>query len=243
MTLFLISLIAGMLTVLAPCILPLLPVVIGGSVGNGRNRFAPLVIIMSLGLSVVVFTLVLKVSTAFIAIPQSVWGGISGGILIIFGLVTLFPTLWERIALRIGFGAGANRLLTKGYQKKGITGDMIIGFALGPIFSTCSPTYVVILATVLPQSFALGMLYLLTYVLGLSVMLLLIAFIGQRIIVKLNLASDPRGWFKRGLGALFLVIGVLIFLGIDKKVETVLVNSNVFSPIIQIEEKLLEKNR
>ncbi len=240
MTLLLVSLLAGMLTVLAPCILPLLPVVIGVSVGDVRNRFAPLIIIASLGLSIIVFTLLLKASTVFIAVPQSVWSGISGGILIIFGLVTFFPRLWEWVALRIGFGAGANRLLAKGYQKKGVTGDIIMGLALGPIFSTCSPTYVVILATVLPQSFALGMLYLLTYVLGLSLMLILIAFIGQRIVAKLNLASDPHGWFKRALGALFLVIGTLILLGADKKIETMLINSNMFSPIIQIEEKLLE---
>lgn len=242
MTLLLISLIAGMLTVLAPCILPLLPVVIGGSVGDGRNRFAPLVIVASLGLSIVVFTLILKVSTAFIAIPQSVWSGISGGILIIFGLVTLFPALWERIAMRIGFGVGANRLLAKGYQKKGVMGDVIMGLALGPIFSTCSPTYVVILATVLPQSFALGMLYLLTYVLGLSVMLLLIAFIGQRVVAKMNVASDPNGWFKRGLGALFLIIGLLIFFGIDKKIETRLIDTgNVGASFL--EQRLLDKTK
>lgn len=242
MTLLLISLIAGMLTVLAPCILPLLPVVVGGSVGNGRNRFAPLIIVGSLGLSIIVFTLILKVSTEFIAIPQSVWSGISGVILIAFGFITLFPSLWERIALAVGFGAGANRLLAKGYQKKGVMGDIIMGFALGPIFSTCSPTYVVILATVLPQSFALGMLYLLTYVLGLSVMLLLIGFIGQRVVTKMDLASDPHGWFKRGLGAVFLVIGILIFFGIDKKIETSIISANGFS-VTQIEERLLEKTK
>lgn len=99
MILFLISFIAGVLTVLAPCILPLLPVVIGGSLSNGGastfNKKKAFTIIMSLGLSVIVFTLLLKASTLFIDIPEYVWKWISGSIVILLGLVTLFPSLWE----------------------------------------------------------------------------------------------------------------------------------------------------
>jgi cytochrome c biogenesis protein CcdA len=241
MTLFLISFLAGTLTVLAPCILPILPIIIGGSVGDEKRRLAPFVIIASLGVSVILFTFLLKVSTAFIAIPQSVWSALSGGTLAVFGLVMIFPGLWESIAGKFQFGSGANRALAQGYKKKSFTGDVIMGMALGPIFSTCSPTYFVILATVLPQSFALGTAYLLAYVLGLSLILVLIAILGQRFVGKLNGASDPRGWFKRGLGVLFLVIGILIITGFDKKIETSLIESGVFDSITGFESRLIEK--
>lgn len=72
MILFFLSLLAGALTVLAPCVLPLLPVVIAGTAEDSRNKFAPLVIIGSLGLSIILFTLALKVSTVFIAVPSGV---------------------------------------------------------------------------------------------------------------------------------------------------------------------------
>ena len=51
----------------------------------------------------------------------------------------------------------------------------MIGAALGPVFSSCSPTYALIVATVLPQSFLSGLFYISVYVIGLALMLLLVA--------------------------------------------------------------------
>lgn len=81
MTLFLASFLAGILTILAPCVLPVLPVVLAGSLGE-KQKWYPYLVTLSLALSVVLFTVVLKVSTIFIDIPQSFWKYLSGGILI-----------------------------------------------------------------------------------------------------------------------------------------------------------------
>src|SRR3989344_6727781 len=160
MAFLLVSFVAGVLTVLAPCILPLLPVVVG-SAASGRSRWTPYIVIGSLSLSVIVFTFALKVSTAFIMVPPQFWTYLSGGILMLFGIALLFPSLWENIPGLAKLQSGSNKLMGSGYQKKSFWGDALIGASLGPIFSTCSPTYFVILASVLPVSYALGTLYLL----------------------------------------------------------------------------------
>ena len=85
-------------------------------------------------------------------------------------------------------------LLGKGNQKKSLWGDIIMGAALGPVFSTCSPTYFIVLATVLPARPVVGMIYLLAYAVGLCSALFVIAFVGQKIMAKLDVAADPRGW-------------------------------------------------
>ncbi|MFZ2255358.1 MAG: hypothetical protein WAW59_04915 [Patescibacteria group bacterium] len=72
MTLLLASFLAGILTILAPCVLPVLPVVLVGSLSE-KQKWYPYLVILSLALSVVLFTVVLKVSTVFIDIPQSFW--------------------------------------------------------------------------------------------------------------------------------------------------------------------------
>lgn len=72
MTLFLASFLAGILTILAPCVLPVLPVVLAGSLSE-KQKWYPYLVILSLALSVVLFTVVLKASTVFIDIPQSFW--------------------------------------------------------------------------------------------------------------------------------------------------------------------------
>ncbi len=241
MTLLFISFIAGVLTVLAPCILPLLPVVIGSSVG-ARSKATPFIVIGSLAISIFLFTYLLKASTALITIPQYVWGYISGGILIAFGLVLVFPEIWERLPFVAKTSIGANQLVGTGYKKKSIWGDVLIGAALGPVFSTCSPTYFVILATVLPASFFLGTVYLLTYIAGLVSVLILIALLGQRLTSKLQFAADSRSLLKRGIGALFLIVGLLIVSGYDKKLETWVLDKGYIDGVINIEQQLLEKN-
>ncbi len=239
MTFLAIAFIAGVLTVLAPCILPLLPVVIGSS-ASGRSKATPYIVVASLGASIILFTFLLKASTAFISIPQSFWTYLSGGILVFFGITLLFPKVWESVPGLSKLTVRSNKLLGSGHQKKSVWGDIIVGAALGPVFSTCSPTYFVILASVLPASFFLGTVYLLAYVFGLSLILLLIALLGERFASRLSGFSDPRGMFKKGLGLLFVLLGVMIVLGLDKKLEAAILDSGYFD-VTKVEQRLLEK--
>lgn len=239
MALLAVSFIAGILTVLAPCVLPLLPVVIGSSF-SGRSKATPYVVVASLALSIIIFTFVLKVSTALIMIPPATWAFLSGGILILFGVTLLVPSLWEKLPGLGKASVASNKLLGSGHQKKSFWGDVIVGAALGPIFSTCSPTYFVILASVLPASFLLGSAYLLAYVFGLSLILLLIALLGERFVGALGKLSDPHSSFKRWIGVLFIALGLLIATGYEKKLETAILDSGYFD-ITKVENRLLER--
>ncbi len=242
MTLLIVSFIAGVLTVLAPCILPLLPVIIGKSVSDTTvSKRRVFVIVVSLGLSVILFTLILKVSTLFVNIPQDIWKYVSGGIIFIFGVVTLFPRLWESLPFTSKINIGSNKILMKGYQRDSILGDAIVGASLGPIFSACSPTYFVILATVLPVSPTLGIVYLLTYTIGLCLSLLFVVFVGQKIMNKLGVVANPEGWFKKTLGILFIIVSIGILTGYDKKLQISLLDAGFFD-VTKIEQKLLDTN-
>jgi cytochrome c-type biogenesis protein len=238
-SLLILSFVAGVLTVLAPCILPVLPIVIGGSVVDGKkNQLRPYIVTGSLAISVILFTLILKVSTAFISVPPQFWTIVSGSIIILFGIISVFPMLWDKISIRFGIGQVSESALMHSNKKSGLVRDILVGASLGPVFSSCSPTYFLILATVLPQSFARGLLALSVYALGLSLMLLLIALIGQVVIAKVKFAADPHGWFKRGLGILFIIVGVGIIAGWDKEFATFVINSGIFD-VTKIEQYFL----
>ena len=239
MTFLIVSFLAGVLTVLAPCILPLLPVVLGTSAA-GRSRATPYVVVGSLAASIIIFTYALKASTAFVMLPPQFFTYLSGGILVLFGIILVFPTLWERLPFVAKLSVSSNKVLGSGWKRHSLWGDAIVGASLGPIFSTCSPTYFVILASVLPVSFALGSLYLLAYVIGLSLVLLAIAFLGQRFATRLAVLSDSRGRFKRAIGVIFLVLGLLIATGYEKKLETAILNSG-FLDVTKLEQKLLQR--
>lgn len=173
-----VAFVAGVLTVAAPCILPLLPVIVGGSMvyGSTQNERAslkhPLIIVLSLAVSVFVFSLLLKATTVFLSVPTGVWSFISGAIVTLFGITLLFPSLWEKLMIATGWQAGASRLMAKSQKNNGVAKDILLGVALGPVFNSCSPTYALIIAAVLPVSFASGIVYLLAYSLGLASILL-----------------------------------------------------------------------
>lgn len=221
MELFIPSFLAGVLTVLAPCVLSLLPIIIGGSVGE-KDPLRPLIIVGSLGISVIVFTLLLKATTALIGIPQEFWKLISGGLVMVFGLIMLFPDQWTKIACKLKLYK-SEEFMAKSSQKPGTKGAIILGASLGPVFTTCSPTFVLILAIVLPKSLGLTIINLVIYAIGMSIPLLAIGYGGRKIASKFKGVSNPKGWFKRTLAILLIVTGIAVITGFDKKIEGMLI--------------------
>lgn len=244
MALLLLSFVAGVLTVAAPCVLPLLPVIIGGSlVEAGKDKpqrqwLRPLLVAASLAVSVVVFTLLIKATTALLGVPQIVWQIISGGLVILLGLYYLRPALWEPISNGSGLFARSNKLLGKAYAIKGNGGALLVGAALGPVFNSCSPTYALIVATILPVSFAQGLAHLTAYAAGMSATLLLIAYFGQAVVAKMRWLANPSGWFKRTVGILFIAVGLSVIFGLDKQFQAFVLERGWYDPIGRFEQRL-----
>lgn len=241
--LIILSFVAGALTVLAPCILPLLPVIIGGSSLNTDDKEEnglkhAIVICVSLAVSVLVFSLLLKASTLLLGIPQFAWQAISGIIVILFGINLIFPMLWAKISIKLGIENKSNRFLEQSSKKKGIMRDILIGAALGPVFASCSPTYALIVATILPQSFVNGFIYLTVYCLGLASVLLAIGVAGQSVVKKLGWAANPDGWFRKTLGIIFVITGLIVIFGLDKQIQAFIIESGLYDPIKRFEQRL-----
>ncbi|MGV9001351.1 MAG: cytochrome c biogenesis protein DipZ [Candidatus Saccharimonadaceae bacterium] len=239
------SFFAGVLTSLAPCILPLLPVIIGSSIVKGSSskiyRLKPYIIALSLAISVVLFTLLLKVSSLLIGIDPQIWLYVSGGIVVVLGINLLFPTLWVYINLWLGFEKSSNEFLAKASKQSGMWGAIITGAALGPVFSSCSPVYALILATVLPVNLALGLVYMSAYALGLGLALLAIALAGRKLTSKLGWALNPNGTFRRVMGVLLIIVGLMIITGYDKRFQ-VWAATYLPANVTNLEESLLPTN-
>jgi cytochrome c biogenesis protein CcdA/thiol-disulfide isomerase/thioredoxin len=221
---------AGVITVFAPCVFALLPVIVGGSMtGDVQDKRRPVIIAVSLAVSLLVFTLLLKFATIFVAIPPSVFTWIAGGIVIAIGLFMLFPAAYERLILALNLEVKSKQLLGSGNKKGAIIGAIITGAALGPVFSSCSPVYGYILASVLPVNFFVAITYMIAYVIGLALMLLLVGYLGQRLVRKVRWAANPRGWFQRAVALLFIIVGLLIITGYDKKFQVWIADHTAFN--------------
>ena len=154
----------------------------------------------------------------------------SGLLLIGLGLVALFPQLWERIVAATALQGRTAVGLQSARRRDGVAGQVLTGAALGPVFTSCSPLYGYVIVTVLPAEPAYGLILLVAYVFGLCATLLAIAVLGQRAVAGARWAADPHGWFRRGLGAVFVIIGVLVLTGWMKDLETWLIANSPLQP-------------
>ena len=235
MILLLSSFLAGILTVLAPCVILFLPVILSRGIDSKRK---PWLVLVSLAISVIVFSILLKSTTLLIDVPQSFWSMVSGVIVILFGVVTVWPQLWEAVSLRLGLMLKAQNRLSSSSSSNGAVGDILVGASLGPIFSACSPTYALIVATILPAEPLQGLAYLLAYVAGLMFILTLVMFLGRGLIQKLRWGIDPKSIFHKILGILLMAIGLMILFGLDKLLLSSLIESGVFDWQLNLESFL-----
>lgn len=239
-TLIASSFLAGVLTVLTPCTLPLLPVVLGGSL-NSKSKYRSILIISSLALSVFLFTLILKTGLNALIVDDSLIRALSGLIILALGLFNLYPKFWEKITNRVGLTNKSNQVLYISGNKKGVLSAILTGFALGPVFSSCSPMFGYILFAILPLSFAQGVICLLAFILGMSIFLMLITVLGQRIVNRTKWAVNPNGNFRKFIGFLFIAIGFVIILRIDKSVESFLLEQPIIQNILlnKVEQNII----
>ena len=218
----------------------MLPIVLSGSVAAKSLAKAGR-IIGALAVSVVAFSLLLKASSVLLGVPDDVWRWLSGSILILFGILTFWPQLWDKLSDLLRLKKSSHKLLGVGLSKSGVAGDLLVGASLGPVFTSCSPAYLSILGYIsLQQNWLFGLIYLLTFVAGLCAILFLVAIFGQKFVSKIAALSNPKSWFKRILAVVFVLVGILIFAGWDKDIEIFLLDRGLYDWLIELEDKLPE---
>ncbi len=239
MILIIISFLAGILSVLAPCVLPVIPVIFSGSLAGNKGSQTRRIIV-SMMISIVLFTFLLKVSTLFISIDPHFWTTVSSAIIMLYGLVLIFPQVWEKLSMWLRLDR-VNTLSDQASHKQWVWGDILLGASLWPIFSTCSPTYALLFSTVLPINLTLGLICMIAYALGFGGFLWILVKGGKSLIKKFYGVSDSHSLLKKVLGIILLITWLLIFTGHIKKLETAFLD--YVPDVSKIEQVLIKQTK
>jgi cytochrome c-type biogenesis protein len=253
MPLIILSFIAGVLTVFAPCVFPLLSVIIGGST-SGKNYLRPILVTAGLVLSIIIFTVVLKVllppsiersllnfSLGNLDIRITTLSLISGFLLSLIGIITIWPGLWDAVSIKLGLSTKSDQLLDKASHKESWYGPLLVGGALGPVFTSCSPTFGVLVAIILPQDFGRGLINIISYSLGLGIVMLAVGILGQTLVKRMRWLSNPQSIFKKVIGVIFLIVGIFVLTSLDKQLETFILEQGYFEQVIEFEQETLQE--
>lgn len=215
-----LSLVAGSLTTLSPCVFPILPLVLGGAVQN--NRFAPLAMGLGMATSFALIGILLGALGPALDIDSDSVRLFGAWLLVSFGLVMLVPALNRRFTewmLPIASGANAASARLDGGS---LGGALLLGGVLGLVWSPCSgPLLASALTLVASEGGALrGGTILGLFGIGAALPLVGVAYASRR---GFNAA---RGWVlariegvKKAFGLLILLTGIAILSGADKQLE------------------------
>jgi len=239
MILIIVSFLAGILSVLAPCVLPVIPVIFSWTLSwKGNSQVWR--VIFSMMISIVLFTFLLKASTLFINIDQSFRTTISSVIIIWYGFILIFPSIREKISLWLRLDR-TYQLSEAASEKKGFWWDVLLWASLGPIFSTCSPTYALLLSTVLPINLSLWIICMIVYSIGFGWFLFVLVNGGKSLIKKFYWVSDNNSVLKKVLGVILLIIWGLIMTGYMLKLEIAF--TQLVPDIWKVEQQIIKKTK
>jgi cytochrome c-type biogenesis protein len=217
------SLLAGSLSVLSPCVLPIVPLLVGSAIT--AHRLGPVALAFGLALSfTVIGVFVISLGSA-IGLDQQVFRYVAAVLLVIFGSTLLFPALQERFTGAISGLSSAGQSLTTRVSTDSLSGQFVLGMLMGIIWSPCvGPT---LGATIALASQGEDLIHvtamMATFGLGAGVPLVLLGLLSRQAMMRYRSRLFNAGkWGKRILGALLLVLGVLIISGLDKSLEKTL---------------------
>jgi cytochrome c-type biogenesis protein len=222
---FFIGYVAGLLSTLSPCVLPLIPILIATAIS--AHRFGPYALAIGLTISFTTVGIFLSTAGASLGIDPDLFRNIAASILILFGIMLVSVNLQERFATATsGLSEAGNTLLSK-VSLDGLKGQFVIGLVLGVIWTPCVGPTLGAATTLASQGQSLAQIGLLMVIFGLGAgtPLVVLGSLSRATMMRVRgklFAIGKTG--KYVLGAIMLLLGIAILTGYDKVFEAWIIN-------------------
>jgi cytochrome c-type biogenesis protein len=216
---------AGVLSILSPCVLPILPIVLGAAAGEHRR--GPLALAAGLAISFVVIGMFIATIGFSIGLTGNVFRIAAAVLMVLIGTVLLVPQLSVQLAAAGGPAGNWVEQRMGGFSTAGLSGQFAVGLLLGAVWSPCVGPTLGAASVLAAKGENLGQvaLTMLVFGIGAGLPLALLGTLSREALVKWRnrmLAAGSKG--KMIFGAVLLAAGLLVLTGLDKRVESFLVD-------------------
>ena len=215
----LLALFGGLLASLSPCVMPLLPLVVGSA--GSRHRFGPVALCAGLVLSFSVLAVTVAFAIKAFSFDPGVIRTAGAMVLLLFGAASLLPAT-ELISRLLAPLASRASAAAAHADQAGLAGNFFVGSLLGAIWSPCAgPTLGSAIGLVTQaETFAQGWVLMFAFGVGASLPLLAVAY-GSRSLFQANRSwlAALAGKAKPIFGVLLIFVALGILSGGDKKLE------------------------
>jgi len=206
-----LALLAGVVTVAAPCTLPMLPILLGASVGQ-TGKVRPAMIALGFVMSFSMVALLLGAITRAIDFdPNDLRTG-AAILLAGFGLLMIWPAPFEWLSLRIGGFSG-----NETSSRQGLVGGFVLGTTLGLVWTPCAGPVLGSILTVVATSkdTAWASLQLVVYAIGAALPMLAIAYGGQAVTSRVRSLARIAPRLQQGFGVVVIAFAALSYFQYD----------------------------
>lgn len=215
---------AGVVTILSPCILPLMPIILSSSATGSRKY--PFGVVLGFILSFTFFTLFLTALVRLTGLSPDFVRGIAVAVILGFGLVLVVPKLtvvFERVAAILASkGAQLQRRKSTFPVEPGLFSGMLIGVSLGLIWTPCvGPILASVISLALTGSVtAEAFLITLSYSVGTAIPMLAILYGGRQLIQRVPWLTRNLGTLQKAFGWLMILTALAIAFNFDRQFQT-----------------------
>lgn len=227
MTALALAFTAGLLSILSPCVLPLVPIVLGAAVA--AHAWGALALAAGLAVSFTVLGLLLALVGFGLGIDAGMLRIAAAAIMIALGAVLLVPVWQARLAAAGGpLSSWADRRFG-GVASSGLPGQFGIGLLLGAVWSPCVGPTLGAASLLASQGRDLPQVAMTMAVFGIgaAVPLIVLGLLSRTTLMRVRAGLMSAGKLGKGLlGAAFILIGVAIVSGADKRIEAALVDAS-----------------
>ncbi len=220
-----LAFIAGVLSVLSPCVLPLIPIVM--ATAASAHRYGPFALSAGVAISFVGLSLFVATIGFAVGLDGGFFRFVAASLLIVIGTVLVVPALQQRFAVAAGPVSNWADQALGTYAGPGVLGQFGVGIVLGAVWSPCVGPTLGAASLLAAQGKDLGQvaLTMLSFGLGAVVPLLILGALSREILNRWRdtLASAGSGG-KYVLGGVLILTGLAILTGFDKTLETQIVS-------------------
>jgi cytochrome c biogenesis protein CcdA len=222
-----LSVLAGALSVLSPCVLPLLPIVLGAAAAD--HRLGPAALAAGLALSYLAVGLFVAVLGFSVGLDADLFRNAAAAIVIAVGALLLLPDLQGKLAHAGAPIAGWATERLDALRGGGLAGQFGIGALLGALWSPCvGPTLgAASLMAAQGRDLPQVAMVMFAFALGAALPLLVLGMLSREALIRSRhrLASASHG-LRTALGIVFIAIGALVLTDLDRTMETFLVDAS-----------------